>query len=130
MSELTITGVSQPYDTESSDLVIYETDNNVRLRCGTYTAFRKQRPSCSGFNNVNYFDINVGDLVEVSYDLEKSDITHTPRVLKVLNIQAWRDECLHPVIIVTNEVVTNAVNEYTCTPTTNSECSQTEQEIE
>lgn len=86
-----VTMKNQPNGNYEGSFVI--DDDRVILVKST-AIIRKQRESCSGFDNANVYDIKVGDYVEFIYDSLTTDWVKGIYVADYIDI--WNSNCINP----------------------------------
>ena len=90
---MVVTSSSEPGTGDPDDIRAFS-GSEFKVIATSSTSVQRQRPSCSGFDDVAVNDIEIGDTIE--FDVVDADYSQDPAVVRPSSITAYRAECIAP----------------------------------
>ena len=89
---LTNTGtITESNQSRDGALKEFKTSNGNIVRFTRSTSIRRQRSSCSGFNFASASDIEIGDTITYSYDMDEAD--YAKRTYTAVEVDVFIADC-------------------------------------
>jgi hypothetical protein len=88
-----VTGINNVIN-DADVLKTFNCSNGYRILFTTETTALKQRTSCSGFDNANPNDIDIGNILFVKYYSDEVNWANKPVEIRAVKIDAYRPECI------------------------------------
>lgn len=79
---------------QPGDLKTYDCSGNKRIVFTSETGAVKQRSSCSGFDVAEAGDIEIGNILSVTYFKDDVNYGVSPPIFRATFIEAYKEECI------------------------------------